>query len=152
MLRTDRSYPLEDPPAVVWRALESVEDYRRWWPWLRSFDARRLAAGERWTARIRVPMPWDLRFRLDLGSVTPPERVEAVLDGDIEGTASITVARVGGGSTIRLQSALAPRHRWLRAVNRYLPAVSRRVHDRVVDTAFRQFAERPRSEPAEADR
>ncbi len=148
MLRTDRSYPLDDPPAVVWRALESMEDYRRWWPWLRSFDARRLGAGDRWSARIRVPMPWDLRFRLDLRSVSPPRRVEAVLHGDIEGTASVTVAAVGAGSTIRLQSALAPRHRMLRAVNRFLPAVSRRVHDRVVDTAFRQFADRARSDAA----
>lgn len=128
---------------MVWRALESVWEYQRWWPWLRHFDARALAGGERWVARIRVPLPWALRFELDLRHVSAPEHVEASLSGDIEGTASITVACDGAGSTIRLQSALAPRHRLLRAVNRWAPPVSRFVHDRVVDDAFRQFAERP---------
>lgn len=135
---------MDDPPDAVWRALEAVDHYQRWWPWLRAFDARGLTAGDRWSARIRVPLPWALRFRLDLRSVAAPDRVEASLSGDIEGTASVTLAGSGAGSTIRLQSALTPRHRLLRAVNQLLPGVSRRVHDRVVDTAFRQFAERPR--------
>lgn len=135
---------MADPPDVVWRALEAVEEYRRWWPWLRRFDARALATGERWSARIRVALPFALRFSLDLRSVSTAERVDAVLTGDIVGTASISVAPDGAGSTIRLQSGLAPRHRLLRLVNRCVPSVSRVVHDRVVDSAFRQFAERPR--------
>lgn len=128
---------------MVWRALEAVGEYQRWWPWLRRFEARALEGGERWEARIRVPLPWSLRFVLDLGRVSAPEHVEATLTGDIEGTASITVAGEGAGSTIRLRSALEPRHRLLRAVNRWAPPVSRFVHDRVIDGAFRQFAERP---------
>ena len=145
LLRTDRRYPLEDPPDAVWRALESVEDYQRWWPWLRRFDARALSSGERWAARIRVPMPWSLRFQLELGDVRPPIGVDAAIAGDIEGTATVTVEPSGTGSTIRLQSALAPRHRLLRAVNRAVPGVSRRLHDHVVDKAFEQFATRDRT-------
>lgn len=129
---------------MVWRALEAVDQYQHWWPWLRSFDARGLEAGDRWAVLIRVPLPWALHFRLDLRSVSAPERVDAVLSGDIEGEASVALARDGLGSTIRLQSALAPRHRLLRAVDRLMPSVSRRVHDRMVDDALRQFADRPR--------
>lgn len=141
-LRTDRSYPLDEPPQRAWDALTRVEDYQRWWPWLRRFDARALAAGERWRARIRVPMPWSLRFDLHLVAVEAPERVEAEIDGDIEGTAVIALHTTADGASIRLRSDLAPRHRLLRAVNRVVPPVSRHLHDRVVDTAFRQFAER----------
>lgn len=136
----------------MWTALEAVDEYPRWWPWLRRFDAAALVTGERWSARIRVPLPWALRFELDLREVRAPVRVEAVLAGDIEGTASITVTPQGAGSSIRLQSALAPRHRLLRAVNRSLPSVSRRVHDHVVDNAFGQFASRAGRGVAGTDR
>lgn len=141
-LRTDRSYPLEEAPEDAWAALARVDEYQRWWPWLRRLDARQLATGERWLARIRVPMPWSLRFTLDLVVVEEPTRVDADLGGDIQGTASITLRPVDGGATIRLRSDLTPRHRLLQAVNRVAPGVSRRLHDRVVDRAFRQFAER----------
>lgn len=141
-LRTDRSYDLDEVPEQAWDALTRVDDYQRWWPWLRSFDAHRLAVGERWEARIRVPMPWSLRFTIGIDVVEEPVRVDATLRGDIEGTASITLQRTVEGATIRLRSELAPRHRLLRTVNRLLPAVSRRVHDRVIDRAFRQFGAR----------
>lgn len=152
MLRTDRRYPLDDPPAAVWAALESVEDYQRWWPWLRRFEAQALASSERWRARIRVPMPWSLRFELELIDVRAPTTVEAEVAGDIEGTATVTVEPSGTGSTIRLQSALAPRHRLLRAVNRAAPSLSRRLHDHVVDKAFRQFSARGRTGSRRPDR
>jgi hypothetical protein len=144
-LRTDRSYRLDESPRQTWDDLAAVGAYQRWWPWLRRFDADRLAAGERWEARIRVPMPWSLRFTLDLRDVEEPARVDALVSGDIEGTAEVTLEAAGSGSTIRLRSDLAPRHRLLRAVNRATPAVSRRLHDRVIDRAFRQFADRGRS-------
>ena len=141
-LRTDRSYPLREPPERAWDALTRVDDYQRWWPWLRRFEARALAAGERWRAQIRIPMPWSLRFTIDIDAVDPPRRVDATLTGDIDGTATITLGWEGGGGAIRLRSDLAPRHRLLRAVNRLTPALSRRLHDRVVDKAFREFAGR----------
>ena len=145
-LHTDRSYPLAERPQDAWYSLADVGAYRRWWPWLRRFDARRLAPGERWEARIRVPMPWSLRFTLDIDHVEAPRQVDATLAGDIEGTATITLASAPGGAEIRLRSDLAPRHHLLRGVNRVVPGVSRRLHDRVVDRAFRQFAERDRAE------
>lgn len=148
-LRTDRSYPLGEGPQEAWDALARVDAYRRWWPWLRRFDADRLASGERWEARIRIPMPWSLRFTLDLRDVEAPVRVTADVTGDIEGTATVTIERGDAGVEIRLRSDLAPRHRLLRGVNRILPGVSRRLHDRVVDRAFQQFADRDRSDAVE---
>jgi uncharacterized protein YndB with AHSA1/START domain len=144
VLCTDRTYPLDDPPEVVWHALEQVDGYARWWPWLRHLDAQALSVGAQWAARIRVPVPWSLRIELDLHDVRAPTTVRAVVAGDVEGTAAVTVAPAGTGSTIRLRSALVPRHRMLRGVNQLAPSVSRRLHDHVIDTAFRQFAARDR--------
>lgn len=141
-LRTDRSYPLDEPPERAWDALTRVGEYQRWWPWLRCLEARALATGERWRVRIRVPLPCSLRFTLDIEAVEPPTLVAAMLTGDIEGMATVTLEPRGDGAVLRLRSDLAPRHRLLGMVNRLAPAVSRRLHDRVVDTAFRQFAGR----------
>lgn len=142
-LRTDTSYPLDEPVDRAWDALARVEDYRSWWPWLRCFDAGALAVGERWQARISVSLPWPLRFTIDIDAVVPRERVDATLTGDVEGTAAVTLQQDGSGTTIGLVSALEPRHRLLRTLNRLAPPLSRRLHDRVVDKAFRQFAHRP---------
>jgi uncharacterized protein YndB with AHSA1/START domain len=142
VLCTDRTYPLDDPPAVVWQALEQVDGYQRWWPWLRRFDAKALSDGARWVARIRVPVPWSLRIELELHGVRAPTTVGASVAGDVEGTAVVTVEPAGTGSVIRVRSELAPRHRLLRALNQLVPSVSRRMHDHVIDTAFQQFAER----------
>lgn len=145
MLRTDRNFPLDDPPEVVWQALEQVEGYQRWWPWLLRFDAEALSNGARWVARIRIPVPWSLRIELELHDVCAPTTVRASVAGDVEGTAAVTVEPAGTGSIIRVRSELGPRHRLLRAVNEAVPSVSRRMHDHVIDTAFRQFAERDQS-------
>lgn len=142
-LRTDRSYPLDEAPEEAWDALTRVDQYQRWWPWLVRFDAEALVAGETWHAQIRVPIPWPLRFAIHIEAVAPPERVDATIAGDIEGTATITLESDGPEAVIRLRSDLAPRHRWLRTVNRLAPPVSQQLHDLVVDKAFRQFAERP---------
>lgn len=144
VLLTDRTRPLDETSDLVWASLEDVGAYRSWWPWLRRFEADALVAGACWLARIRIPMPWDLRLELRLDRVEAPRRVEATVTGDVAGTAAVTVEAHGHASVIRLESALVPRHRLLRAVNRVLPSVSRRLHDRVVDSAFEQFADRPR--------
>ena len=152
MLRTDRAYPLDDPPAVVWQALEQVDGYQRWWPWLQRFDAHVLSEGARWTARIRVPVPWSLRIELELHDVRAPTSVRAVVTGDVEGTAALTVEPAEMGSVIRVRSELAPRHRLLQVLHQGVPSVSRRMHDHVIDTAFRQFADRDRRGGGPPDR
>lgn len=145
LLCTDRTYPLDDPPDAVWKALEQVDAYQRWWPWLLDFDARSLSDGARWSARIRVPVPWSLRIALELDDVTAPTSVRATVTGDVAGSATVTVAAAGDGSTIRVRSALVPRQLLLATLHRVVPNVSRRMHDRVIDSAFEQFADRDRS-------
>lgn len=145
MLCTDRTYPLDDPPEVVWQALEQVDAYQRWWPWLQDFDARSLSEAARWSARIRIPVPWSLRIALELHDVRAPTSVRATVTGDVAGSATVTVEEAGDGSTIRVRSALVPRQPLLATLHRMVPSVSQRMHDNVIDAAFEQFADRNRS-------
>jgi uncharacterized protein YndB with AHSA1/START domain len=127
-LRTSRTLRVEAPPDAVWAALERLDAYQGWWPWLRAFDADALAAGERWTCRIQPPLPWSLELAIELQTVVPLRRVEAEVHGDVAGTAALDIAPARGGAAITLTSDLLAR-RGL-------------THDRVVDRAFEQFRDR----------
>jgi len=140
-LRTRRTVAIPAPADDVWAALERVDDYPTWWPWLRRFDAEALAAGQRWSCRIRPPLPWSLRFDVELRSVARG-RVEAVVVGDIDGSASVDVRARGEGCTVTLDASLRAQRGPSAALHRLAPAASRWAHDRVVDAAFAQFRDR----------
>lgn len=141
-VRSDRTYRFAEPPDVVWDALASVDDYRRWWPWLRRLEAHGLAAGETWTCTVRPPLPYVLEFAVALDEVERPSRVTATVSGDIAGSATVDLEPDGDGCTVRLRSALAPAGQPLRTVARLAPWLSRFGHDWVLDTGFRQFRRR----------
>ncbi|HEX4903323.1 MAG TPA: SRPBCC family protein [Acidimicrobiales bacterium] len=138
-IRTHRTLAVDAAPATVWAALERVDDYPSWWPWLRELDARSLEAGERWACRIKPPLPWSMAFEVDLRRVGDGV-VRADIRGDIRGTAGVVVAPSGsGGSTVTLEAALSAQGGATALLHRLAPSVSRWAHDRVIDAAFAQF-------------
>jgi uncharacterized protein YndB with AHSA1/START domain len=142
---SDRRYQLPAPPADVWVALARTDDYRSWWPWLRSFDARGLELGDEWRCTIRPPLPYVVRFRLLIENVERPAAVTARLRGDIEGTARIDLAPADPSAAtteLRLRAALAPGSRAFALLARIASPLARRGHDWVLDTGARQFAAR----------
>lgn len=139
---TDRRYRFDEEVPEVWAALTEVDRYREWWPWLRTLDADRFAAGERWRCTVQPPLPYRLRFELTLTSVVDCDRVEAVVNGDITGSAKVTLAPIDGGSELRLTSSLAPSATVIRFVARVARPVSAWGHDWVLDTGVEQFRAR----------
>jgi hypothetical protein len=138
-VRSDRSYAFRVGPAELWAALIRVEDYRLWWPWLRDFRAQSFAPGARWECVVQPPLPYAVRFRLELGEVVAPDHVTASIEGDINGHARLDVCSAGSGSELRLVSSLSPRNAVLRAVAGLAPPVARYGHEWVLDTGIRQF-------------
>ncbi len=143
MIRSDRRFTFDRPPAEVWDVMGRTSAYTRWWPWLRRLDAEGLVAGDVWTCHIQPPLPYFLRFTLTLDEVVPGRSARATVAGDITGTAAFTLsAAEGGGSTGRLVSDLAPASSVLRA----FAAVARPLvvwgHDWVLDEGIRQFRAR----------
>ncbi|CAL9588377.1 SRPBCC family protein [Streptomyces sp. enrichment culture] len=89
-------WALPAPAPVVYRILERVEDYPRWWPQVREVTRTDATAG---TARIRSVLPYDLVVVLRTRRRDPAAGIlEVGLDGDITGRArwTVTPVRTGG--------------------------------------------------------
>ena len=154
-VRSDRRYRFAVSPERLWERMTSVEEYRTWWPWLHGLEADAFVTGASWACVIQPPVPYALRFDLELLAVEAPTLAVARLEGDIVGDASLDVTEVGGGVQARLVSDLAPGNRMLRVVAGLARPVARFGHDWVLDTGARQFREHalpPEPEPEHAVR
>lgn len=128
-----------DRPAV-WAALERVDQYPRWWPWL-SCDGRSLADGAPWACTIRAPLPYSLHFDLDVVDVVHERLVRAELTGDLIGDARLTLeeSEHGASCTVRLESSLEAVAGPARLLARFTPPLARFGHDWVLDAGARRF-------------
>jgi len=141
-VRSERRFRFDATPAALWAALGSVEEYPRWWPWLRRFDARALAPGEEWRCTVKPPLPYVVRFTITFDELEPERRIEATVTGDIDGPAHLVIEPDGDGSAVTLISSLRPTNAVLRAaaiVGRPLVSYG---HDWVLDIGAGQFAAR----------
>lgn len=139
---TDRRFVLPVPPAALWAHVSRVEQFQDWWPWLRRFEGRALAADQSWRCTVQPPLPYQVRFRIDLDEVEAPVSAQARVSGDIEGWARLAIDPHPEGSDLRLLADLAPSNGFLRVAGRLAAPLVRFGHDWVLDVAVRQFRER----------
>ncbi len=139
---SDRRYELPVSPAELWTALEQVDDYRTWWPWLRRFDAEALAPGHTWLAHVQPPIPYWVRFSVRIDDADAPRSIKATVSGDVVGDARLEISDHPGGCEARLVSSLAPGNGFLKVVARMASPMVRFGHDWVLDTGARQFMRR----------
>jgi hypothetical protein len=141
-ITTDRRYELPVGREVIWELINDVSAYQRWWSWLRIFDAAGLAAGEEWRCEVQPPLPYPVRFRVIIDHLEAPGLVRAHVEGDVLGTATLTLEESPDGCTACLASSLAPGNATLRLVSRLAAPVARFGHDWVLDSGARQFVAR----------
>jgi hypothetical protein len=141
-VRSDRRFHFDADPARFWSAIGSVEDYPRWWPWLRSFEAKGMVQGDEWRCTVKPPLPYVVRFTIHLEEVDPEVRVRARVSGDIEGTALLDVEPDGDGCAVQLVSALQPTNAVLKVMATFGRPLARFGHDWVLDIGAGQFASR----------
>ncbi|MFE5262135.1 SRPBCC family protein [Streptomyces coelicoflavus] len=92
-------WPLPAPAPDVYRALERIEDYPRWWHQVREVTRIDDTTG---VIRVRSLLPYDLRTTVREGRRDPVEGVlEVAMSGDMEGWARWTVAPHGSGTVVR---------------------------------------------------
>ena len=142
LVTSDRRYAFGVGPDELWDAFTRVDDYQRWWPWLRRFEGGRIGPGQRWSCTVHPPLPYSLRFDLLLDEVCVGHHVTADVSGDITGRARVDITPTHEGSELRLVSQLAPSSTTLRTISRFARPVATFGHDWVLDTGFRQFATR----------
>ena len=141
-VRSERRFEFDAAPPALWAALGSVEDYPRWWPWLRRFDARALAPGEEWRCTVKPPLPYVVRFAIKFEKVEVEQRIDATVRGDIEGPAQLLIEPSSGGSAVTLTSSLRPTNTVLKAAALVGRPLVRYGHDWVLDIGAGQFASR----------
>ncbi len=141
-VRSERRFEFEAAPPVLWAALGSVDDYPRWWPWLRRFDARALAPGEEWRCTVKPPLPYVVRFTIRFDEVEVERRIDATVEGDIEGPAQLLIEPSAGGTAVTLTSSLRPTNTILKAAALLGRPLVRYGHDWVLDIGAGQFASR----------
>ncbi|MFF5102702.1 SRPBCC family protein [Streptomyces sp. NPDC000134] len=105
-------WALPAPVPVVYRALERVEDYPRWWPQVREVTRLDDTTG---TLRIRALLPYDLTQTVREERRDPAAGVlQAALTGDIEGWARWTLTPRGTGTLVRYHQEVDVRKPLLR--------------------------------------
>lgn len=141
-IRSVRTYRFPAVRPSLWRAIQAVDRYESWWPWLREFDGTALEQGAVWSCVVQPPLPYQVRFRISLDEVVEHEHIVASLDGDIVGTARLELRDRGPECEAHLTSQLAPDNRALRAVALLARPLVRYGHDWVLDTGANQFTHR----------
>lgn len=139
---SDRRWCFGVEPHELWTTISRTEDFRRWWPWLRRLDADGLKTGGRWQCLVQPPLPYAVRFTIDLDLVEEARLAEATVSGDIRGSARLDVVPTDDGCEARLISSLEPHSPVLRGVGRVARPVIAWGHDWVLDQGARQFASR----------
>jgi hypothetical protein len=142
LLVTDERYEFPFDVESFWSRIERVDDYPRWWPWLRRFDAPALASGARWSCEVHPPLPYRVRFQVHLDEVVHRQHVDATITGDISGTARLTAEPAGRGCVVTLRSSLAPDARSLRLLSLAVRPMVSLGHRWILGAGARQFERR----------
>jgi uncharacterized protein YndB with AHSA1/START domain len=137
--RFDRTWEFPVGPDQLWATLSRTEDFHRWWPWLRGLEGAALLPGARAEAVVRAPLPYTLRFTVEVLEVVPQQLVDTRVRGDLDGPARLEVAPREGGSTARLVWEMEVRRPLLRATARVARPAMEWGHDWVVASGIRQF-------------
>ncbi|WP_217141134.1 SRPBCC family protein [Streptomyces sp. AC627_RSS907] len=105
-------WTLPAPAPDVYRSLERIEDYPRWWPQVREVTRLDDTSG---LVRFRSLLPYDLTATLREGRRDPAAGVlEVALSGDMEGWARWTIIPSGTGALVRYDQEVVVRKPLLR--------------------------------------
>jgi carbon monoxide dehydrogenase subunit G len=128
-------------PAALWEAMEDVERFEAWWPWLQEFrlDGDGLEAGTVLHGVVAPPLPYRMRVRVELVSCQRPAAINAVVHGDLEGTASLRMQPAGAGSAVDAAWTVEMMQGPMRLASRVAHPLLRWGHDRVVDVTVARF-------------
>lgn len=134
-------YHLPAAAPEVWRHLERLESFGRWWGWLSDLEASgaRLAAGVELRGTVRPPVPYPMRVTVRLDDVVPGRRIGATVGGDLEGPARLTLHDCRDGCDVAVAWRVEMRRPAMRAASRLARPVLLWGHDRVVEHTVERF-------------
>jgi Polyketide cyclase / dehydrase and lipid transport len=140
--RYDRRFDFDVAPAGLWDALGRTDEYPSWWSWLRDLEGGELREGAVAHCVVQAPLPYALRFDVEVQRVVPERRVETMVCGDLDGPALLEIEPRGAGCTARLEWSLELRDRLLRPLSSLARPAMVWAHDRVIEVGLREFERR----------
>lgn len=129
-------------PDELWSSVEDAEQFESWWPWLREFslEGGKLCSGAVMHGVVVPPLPYRMRVEVELTACRRPAAMDAVVRGDLEGSASLRIRRHGShGCTVEATWSLEMTQRAMRLASRFAHPLLRWGHDRVVESTVRSF-------------
>ncbi len=135
------SFDFELPPEAMWDVLEHTERFESWWGWLHELrrDGGTLQAGSGLYGVVSPPVPYEMRVRVVLDRCVRPERIDAHVEGDLEGSAGLLLEPRGDGSRATVSWTIEMKQRPMRLAARLAPPLMRWGHDRVVEATVQGF-------------
>jgi carbon monoxide dehydrogenase subunit G len=139
-----RAFEFGLTPIEVWAAIERVDQFERWWPWLQEFgmEGASLAVGSVLHGVVVPPLPYRMRIGVALTACEEPTAIDASINGDLEGWAQLRVAPSDGGSRIEVAWSVEMMQRPMRVASRFGLPLLQWGHDRVVESTVAGFRRR----------
>jgi carbon monoxide dehydrogenase subunit G len=140
-VRYRKTHRFNATPDRIWRLVEEPQHFPRMWPWMKEpeLTGGRVAPGARLRFVIDPPFPYRMQVDATFTEVVEPERVEAALTGDLEGTASISFTGDERETLADVSWEVEMKHRGMRVAARVARPVLMRAHDWAVRVALRGF-------------
>ena len=121
--------------ARLWETLLQVDQFTSWWSWLQDFcvDGTVLGPGSVLHGIVAPPVPYRMQIDVVLEDWVVEQRIAALVDGDLEGPATLAFEGDGAESRVHAAWALEMMQRPMRIAARVAYPLLRWGHDRVVD-------------------
>jgi carbon monoxide dehydrogenase subunit G len=135
------TFHLDLPPDQVWGIISNTDRFEGWWGWLREFEVegRDLATGSVLRGVVVPPLPYRMRLEVVLVESVRPRRIDAVVSGDLRGTATLTFTPDGDGTEATVSWTIEMMQRTMRVAARLAHPLLRWGHDLVVQATVDNF-------------
>ena len=135
----DQAWVFPVTPARLWGVVSQTERFQEWWPWLRTFDSPGLVEGTTSECVVRAPVPYNLRFRVQILALVPEQLVDTRVSGDLDGPARLEVDAHPTGCQARLTWSLELQEPLLRAGAWAARPMMEWGHNWVIESGVRRF-------------
>jgi len=131
--------PLE--PDRLWDRIGEFDQFEQWWPWLTGFrvEGCGLANGSVLHGIVSPPLPYRMRLRVELVDCHRPRSIEAVVDGDLTGEASLRLYPDDGATRAEVAWTVEMHQPAMRLASRFGHPLLQWGHDRVVEMTVAGF-------------
>lgn len=136
-----RTFDFDLTPAELWAAIERVDRFERWWPWLEEFrlEGAALVTGSVLHGVVAPPLPYRMSVQVDLVHCAAPNIIDAVVHGDLTGDAHLRLHPFASGTRAEVSWTVEMMQRPMRLADRVAHPLLQWGHDRVVDVTVTSF-------------